>query len=96
VVGVSGIEPGSWIVVVGQHLLSGQRTEGGPRARVRPVTWERLLELQGLQREDYLRQFMEKQQRIARGELQSRATGQVPEANTQGTRSASARRGAGG
>jgi RND family efflux transporter MFP subunit len=66
VVGVSGIEPGSWVVVVGQHLLSGQRTEGGPRARVRPISWQHLLALQGLQREDYLRQFMEKQQRIAR------------------------------
>ena len=66
VVGVSGIEPDTWVVVVGQHLLSGQRSEDGPRARVRPVTWERLLGLQGLQREDYLRQFMEKQQRIAR------------------------------
>ena len=65
VVGVSGIEPDTWVVVVGQHLLSGQRAEGGPRARVRPVTWQRLLDLQGLQREDYLRQFMEKQQRIA-------------------------------
>jgi len=67
VVGVSGIEPGSWIVVVGQHLLSGQDPQAGPpRARVRPISWERLIELHGLQREDLLRQFMEKQQRIAR------------------------------
>ena len=73
--------------------LSGQRTEGGPRARVRPVSWERLLELQGLQREDYLRQFMEKQQRIARGELQSRASGAGPGA---GALSASSQRAAGG
>ena len=40
--------------------------EGPPQARVRPIRWERLLDLQGLQREDMLRQFMEKQQRIAR------------------------------
>ncbi|MDT8437102.1 MAG: efflux RND transporter periplasmic adaptor subunit [Gemmatimonadota bacterium] len=91
VVGVEGIEPGAWVVVVGQHLLSGQvagagpggvasggpagaagagpdgqPAEGTPQARVRPIAWERLLELQGLQREDLLRQFMEKQQRIAR------------------------------
>jgi len=73
VVGVAGIEPGAWVVVVGQHLLSGQIGEGGPRARVRPVSWPRLLSLQGLQREDYLRQFMEKQQRIVRGRLESDA-----------------------
>ena len=71
VVGVSGVEPGTWVVVVGQHLLTGQRTEGGPRARVRPLSWERLLALQGLQREDYLRQFMEKQQRYARARLEA-------------------------
>jgi HlyD family secretion protein len=72
VVGVSGVEPGSWVVVVGQHLLASQDPAAGPpRARVRPISWERLLELQGLQREDLLRQFMEKQQRIARSQLDS-------------------------
>jgi hypothetical protein len=72
VVGVSGLEPESWVVVVGQHLLSSQDPEAGPpRARVRPISWERLIELQGLQREDLLRQFMEKQQRVARRQLDS-------------------------
>lgn len=72
VVGVSGLEPGSWVVVVGQHLLSSQDPQAGPpRARVRPISWDRLLELQGLQREDLLRQYMEKQQRIARAQLDS-------------------------
>lgn len=72
VVGVSGIEPDTWVVVVGQHLLSSQDPEAGPpNARVRPITWERLIELQGLQREDLLRQFMEKQQRVARERLDS-------------------------
>jgi len=33
---------------------------------VRPTTWERVLELQGLQREDLLEGFMEKQRRVAR------------------------------
>ncbi len=78
VVGVSGVEPGTWVVVVGQHLLTGQRTEGGPRARVRPTSWERLLALQGLQREDYLRQFMEKQQRIARERIGAAGTPASP------------------
>lgn len=72
VVGVSGIDPDQWVVVVGQHLLSSQDPQAGPpRARVRPVTWERLIELQGLQREDLLRQFMEKQQRVAKQQLDS-------------------------
>jgi len=81
VVGVSGVEPGAWVIVVGQHLLSSQDpTAGPPRARIRPVSWERLLTLQGLQREDLLRQFMEKQQRIARGELDPSGAG--PRADT--------------
>jgi len=72
VVGVEGIEPGDWVIVVGQHLVAGGNpNEGPPQARVRPIRWERLLDLQGLQREDMLRQFMEKQQRIARAKLDS-------------------------
>jgi HlyD family secretion protein len=64
-VGVSGLDEGAWVVVVGQHLLSAQGGERSPTARVRIVSWERVLELQGLQRHDLLRQFMEKQQRLA-------------------------------
>jgi len=72
VVGVSGLEPDSWVIVVGQHLLSTQDPEvGDPQARVRPISWERLVELQGLQREDLLRQFMEKQRRVAQARLDS-------------------------
>lgn len=72
VAGVSGIDPDTWVVVVGQHLLSSQDPEAGdPQARVRPITWERLIELQGLQREDLLRQFMEKQRRVAQARLDS-------------------------
>ena len=66
VIGLQGVEPGAWVVVVGQHLLSGQVGEDGPAARVRPVTWERVVGLQQLQRQDLLEQFMEKQQRLAR------------------------------
>lgn len=72
VAGVSGIDPDTWVIVVGQHLLSSQDPEAGdPQARVRPITWERLIELQGLQREDLLRQFMEKQRRVAQARLDS-------------------------
>lgn len=52
--GVSGIESGQWIVTVGQNLLS----EGRSQARIRTMTWERIIELQQLQREDLLREIM--------------------------------------
>lgn len=78
-IGVSGVEPGEWVVVVGQHLLSrdagGQGGQGGEKsaaesagitARVRATTWERVLGLQDLQREDLLQSFLDKQQRLAR------------------------------
>jgi multidrug efflux pump subunit AcrA (membrane-fusion protein) len=62
-VGLRGVEPDEWVVTVGQHLLHGQEATS---ARVRPTSWERMLELQGLQREDVLRGFLDKQQRLAR------------------------------
>lgn len=66
-VGVDGVDRDAWVAVVGQHLLSGQgETEAASEARVRPVSWDHVLELQGLQRQDLLRQFMEKQQELGR------------------------------
>lgn len=62
-VGVRGVEQDEWVVTVGQHLIHGQDATS---ARVRVTTWERVLELQGLQREDVLRGFLDKQQRLAR------------------------------
>jgi len=73
-VGLRGVEPDEWVVTVGQHLLHGQDATS---ARVRPVTWERVLELQGLQREDVLRGFLDKQQRLAR------SRGAVPPTNEE-------------
>jgi RND family efflux transporter MFP subunit len=61
-VGVSGVEPSEWVVTVGHNLLGGSATS----ARVRPARWERVIELQGLQREDLLRGFLDKQRRLAR------------------------------
>lgn len=55
--GVSGIEPGSWVITVGQNLLSQGRTQ----ARVRTSTWERILSLQGLQRQDLLQRILDDQ-----------------------------------
>jgi RND family efflux transporter MFP subunit len=65
--GIEGVQPGDWVVVIGQHLLAAQGGRAVPQARIRVVGWDRILALQGLQREDLLRQFMEKQQQLAAG-----------------------------
>ena len=77
-IGVDAVRDGEWVVVVGQHLLAelardearrqGPEGAGGPMsgaARVRPTSWERVQELQGLKREDLLAGFLEKQQKVA-------------------------------
>jgi len=62
-VAVRGVEPGEWVVTVGQHLLA---RDGAGAARVRATTWERVERLQSLQREDLLEGFLAKQREIAR------------------------------
>lgn len=59
--GVDGIEEGEWVITIGQNMLLGRDVE----ARVRVTTWNRLIALQNLQREDLLKQFLEKQQKMA-------------------------------
>lgn len=59
---VTGIEEDDWTIVLGQHLLDPDETT---QVRVRETSWERLLGLQRLQREDLLRSFLAEQQRIA-------------------------------
>ena len=61
--GVTGVRPGEWVVVIGQHLLALQDDEGPPEGRPRVMTWERIMELQQLQREDLLQQFLDRQRR---------------------------------
>lgn len=61
-IGVTGLKPGEWVVVVGQHLLAGQGGGTAPQARVRVLGWDRIMEMQQLQRDDLLREFMERQQ----------------------------------
>lgn len=55
-VGIGGIESGKWIITIGQDLLS----EGREEARVRTVTWEKVVQLQSLQREDLLDEVLKK------------------------------------
>lgn len=66
---VAGVEDGEWVVTLGQHLLQDSLDEGGgdvAPARVRPVPWAYVLELEGLQREDLLEGFLAKQRLVAR------------------------------
>ena len=65
VAGVRGIEPGTWVVTVGQNLLS---TAGTDRvdARVRPLPWSRITALQRLQDGDLLQRMLDRQQRMAK------------------------------
>jgi multidrug efflux pump subunit AcrA (membrane-fusion protein) len=52
-VAVRPVEQGAWVVSLGQNLLGGEEA----RARVRPVSWQRVVRLQGLQREDLMREL---------------------------------------
>lgn len=61
--GVRGVEPGEWVVTNGQHLLARDQAKV---ARVKRATWERVVQLQTLQREDMVEDFLAMQQRIAR------------------------------
>jgi HlyD family secretion protein len=53
---VRPVNPGDWVVTVGQNLLGG----ASPTARVRPVDWNRVTRLQSLQREDLMREVIER------------------------------------
>ena len=65
-VGVTGIQPGDWVVTLGQHLLAAATASATPTARLRTVSWDKVLALQSRQQEDLLAAFLEKQQRLAR------------------------------
>ena len=52
-VAVRPVVQGAWVVSLGQNLLGGEEA----RARVRPVSWQRVVRLQGLQREDLMREL---------------------------------------
>lgn len=58
-VAIDGIESGTWVITVGQNLLS----EGRNRARVRTVDWERIFSMQQLQRQDLLNKVLKSQAR---------------------------------
>jgi HlyD family secretion protein len=53
-IGVKGLAPGSWVVTVGQDLLSAGRGE----AAVRVSSWDRVMAMQGMRREDLLQEAL--------------------------------------
>ncbi len=59
-IAVAGVESGSWVVTVGQNLLS----QGRGKARVRTVDWERIMSMQQLQGQDLLQQVLNRQDGI--------------------------------
>lgn len=64
--GVSGIEPGDWVVAVGHDLLARNILEEVQQARVRVIDWDRMASLQSLQDRDVLREFMERHRELSR------------------------------
>lgn len=50
-VAIADLSPSDWVVTLGQDLLA---STGRPLARGRPVRWQHVMELQGLNREDLL------------------------------------------
>ncbi|MBD3299158.1 MAG: efflux RND transporter periplasmic adaptor subunit [candidate division Zixibacteria bacterium] len=57
-VAVTNVQPDQWVVTIGQDLFAGQKGT----ARVRPVTWQRVEQLQTLQREDLVQDLMQSRQ----------------------------------
>jgi RND family efflux transporter MFP subunit len=53
--GVTGIRSGQWVVTIGHNLL--QRDNSG-QARIRPSSWESIMEMQELRPEDLLDEIM--------------------------------------
>jgi len=53
--GVSGIRSGQWVVTIGHNLL--QRNNSG-QARIRPSSWNNIMEMQDLRPEDLLDEIM--------------------------------------
>lgn len=52
--GIAGIDPGDWIVTIGQDLFAGKIGQ----ARVRPVEWAWVEHLQNVQREDLIQEIV--------------------------------------
>ena len=78
VAAVTGISMGDWVVSVGQNMI--RPINGTMQARVRPQSWDRIRELQGLMDQDLLAEFMEKQQRVAREQFDEESNPSINQA----------------
>jgi RND family efflux transporter MFP subunit len=56
--GISGVEPGDWVVTIGHHLLMNSNDD---QAIVQPTAWDHILDLQQMQSRDLLDVIAEKQ-----------------------------------
>ena len=63
-VGITGVRPGEWVVVIGQNLLAEEPT-ATPVARIRPSSWERIIRLQEMQGPELLQEVMEEHRRMS-------------------------------
>ncbi len=52
--GIRGLEPGDWVITLGQNLLGGESDS----ARVNVLDWDRVEELQNMQSQDLLKKVM--------------------------------------
>lgn len=77
-VGIAGVRPGEWVVVIGQNLLTDE-TEERPVARLRPASWERIIALQERLGTDLLNEVMEEHERSS---VRLDGAGSTGEANT--------------
>ncbi len=77
VAGIRGIDPGDWVVTVGQEMLMRQ-AEHSDEARIRPMAWERIMSLQRLQDQNVLLDFLERHQQM----VEERFRSESPEADT--------------
>ena len=77
VAGIRGIDPGDWVVTVGQEMLMRQ-AEHSDEARIRPMAWERIMSLQRLQDQNVLLDFLERHQQM----VEERFRSESPESDT--------------
>lgn len=78
--GVSNLKPGDWVITVGQDRLTG----GINQAKVRAVSWSRVLTMQELQQEDVLEEFIEGQKEQIRKANNDESSAQTKSAKVIG------------
>jgi|AntRauMFilla1563_2_1112583.scaffolds.fasta_scaffold00331_4 RND family efflux transporter MFP subunit len=78
--GVSNLKPGDWVITIGQDRLTGGINE----AKVRAVSWSRVITMQELQQEDILEEFIEGQKEQIRKANDKQSSAKAKTAKIQG------------